>query len=249
MDHIQIYGLHPVREALRRALPLRKIFIKKTASGELGAEREELLNMAKEANIQFRFEEAAYFDHLSVEEALHQGIAAELKKESPVYDNAASYLQKKPQAKCLLACDQITDPQNFGSLFRTALFFGCDAVLSENAHSAPLSSTVHKVSTGASLLLPALRVEKLAQALLAFKDQGFQICAFENRSDSIALSDWEVPEKTILVFGSEHDGIRPHILRLCDKQIKIPAAFPWDSLNVGVSAGIAMHYYSQSTLQ
>ena len=48
-----------------------------------------------------------------------------------------------------LYCDKITDPQNFGAVLRSALFFGVSAVFTGKKHHCPLNSTVSKTSAGA----------------------------------------------------------------------------------------------------
>lgn len=46
-------------------------------------------------------------------------------------------------------CDKITDPQNFGSILRSCLFYGVKNIFISKKNAAPLNSTVSKASAGA----------------------------------------------------------------------------------------------------
>ena len=74
-------------------------------------------------------------------------------------------------------CDKITDPQNFGAIIRSSLFFGAKGILTGKKNHCPLNSTVSKTSSGAAELLPAYLVEKSEPFIKSWKDQGGSVVA------------------------------------------------------------------------
>jgi tRNA G18 (ribose-2'-O)-methylase SpoU len=84
----------------------------------------------------------------------HNGVV--LKSESREYVYIKSFdkfIEKyihKSEGNLLVLLDQIVDPQNFGSIIRSAFFLGTDAILVNRRNRPPMSSSVSKVSAGAS---------------------------------------------------------------------------------------------------
>ena len=75
-----------------------------------------------------------------------------------------SYLENKEAKEygngIYVYCDKITDPQNFGAIIRSCLFFGVSNVFVPKKNICPLNSTVSKTSSGASELLEVHTVKK-----------------------------------------------------------------------------------------
>ncbi|CAO3642271.1 unnamed protein product [Cunninghamella blakesleeana] len=151
-----------------------------------------------------------------------------------------------------IALDQVQDPQNLGSILRTAHFFGVDGVLVCHKNSAPLSPAVSKVSSGAMELMDIYTTRNLVHFLNASKEQGWQIVGTDLES-TMHLNDYikstSANEKPrILVFGNEGTGLRTNVKRCCEPLISIPSFHQQlehpgniDSLNVGVSIGVLVH--------
>ena len=70
---------------------------------------------------------------------------------------------------CLLALDQIEDPQNFGQIIRTAECAGIDAIIFPRHHSANISDTVLQVSQGAFINMPLIEVTNLKNTFSELK--------------------------------------------------------------------------------
>ncbi|KAJ1972466.1 hypothetical protein H4R34_005401 [Dimargaris verticillata] len=136
------------------------------------------------------------------------------------------------------------DPQNLGSILRTAYFLGTDGVLLCTRDSAPLSSTVAKASSGALELVTLYETTAPLKTLLACQAQGWQIIGTLLSNTSTPLSALpSLTRPTILVMGSEGEGLRSSLIPLCDTLVHLPQATAAnatlvDSLNVSVATGI-----------
>ncbi|KAI7907350.1 Alpha/beta knot methyltransferase [Cokeromyces recurvatus] len=147
-----------------------------------------------------------------------------------------------------IALDEVQDPQNLGSILRTAYFFGVDGVLICSKNSAPLSPTVSKVSSGAVEMMDIYSATNLAKFLKESHTNGWEIIgAVGDAQPSFnPLQFRETYDKpVILVLGNEGTGLRTNIRNECNRFISIPSAIAEeklngsvDSLNVGVAAGI-----------
>lgn len=72
-----------------------------------------------------------------------------------------------------VALDEVTDPQNFGAVLRSALFLGAAGVVTCQRNSAPLSPVVSKASSGAMEVLPVYSAKNLPQLLAACSVNGW----------------------------------------------------------------------------
>ena len=142
----------------------------------------------------------------------------------------------RERSTCLLALDQVEDPQNLGQIIRTAECAGVDGLLLPKHHSAPITDAVLQVSQGAFATMPLYEVTNLREALSRLKDTGFWVVGLEN---SIAAKHWhkiDYKEKIVIVIGSEGKGIREKVIESCDFKATIPMQGNTNSLNVSAAA-------------
>lgn len=139
------------------------------------------------------------------------------------------------ESVCLLALDQIEDPQNFGQIIRTAECAGIDGIIFPKHHSATITGTVLQVSQGAFINMPLYEVTNLKIEFQRLKDAGFWIIGLENSIDAKPWYDVEYKGKTVIVVGSEGKGIREKVLESCDFKATIPMQGKTNSLNVSAA--------------
>ena len=101
-----------------------------------------------------------------------------------------------------LALDQVQDPHNVGSLFRSAAFFGLRGVLMTEDRSAPLSSVTYDVASGGVDSIPFAVETNLRTALTAAKDAGLWILGSDEEA-GIPIDDVAVDRPWLLVVGNE----------------------------------------------
>lgn len=168
-------------------------------------------------------------------EGVHQGVLVRLHKLPGVDLRRVARESKGPSLVILL--DHIMDPQNLGSVLRTAVAVGADAVVTPPRRGASLTPGVHRASAGLSFLAPVATPQNLAQAVRELKEDGYWIVAADAGEDAQDATVFDWPQKTALILGSEGDGVS-HLLR---RESDFVAALPMDarveSLNVGVACG------------
>ena len=143
-----------------------------------------------------------------------------------------------------LALDEIVDPQNLGSLCRTARFLGASVIVSAK-NSAPLSAAASKASAGAIEEAPVYAVPNLPKALEEAKEQGWRVLGAGVGENSAPVSDLDSTQPSVLVVGSEGEGLRTTVRRACDALVQVgeaPMDSGVDSLNVGVAGAILLHH-------
>ena len=141
----------------------------------------------------------------------------------------------KKESVCLLALDQIEDPQNFGQIIRTAECAGIDGIIFPKHHSASITDTVLQVSQGAFVTMPLYEVTNLKNEFNQLKKDGFWIVGLENSIDAKDWHEIDYKRKTVIVVGSEGKGIREKVLESCDFKATIPMQGKTNSLNVSAA--------------
>ena len=145
----------------------------------------------------------------------------------------------------LLLCEDISNIDNIGLLFRNAAAFGVDAVLLSPRCHDPLYRKSLRVSIAHVLDVPFVRCPDWAAELRRLKeDAGITLIAAATRPGSVDIDTVPPPRRVGLVVGQEFDGISAPTLDLCDRVVRIPMAAGVDSLNVAVAAAVCLHRFS-----
>ena len=145
----------------------------------------------------------------------------------------------------ILALDGVQDPGNVGTMIRTAAWFGIEAIVGGAGTADFYNPKVTRASMGGLWDLNVVRSESLNDALRACKEAGFQIYGAD--LDGLAVNEWQPADKSVLVMGSEANGISESIQALLDQKIAIKGtkgAIATESLNVATAAGILMNHWS-----
>jgi len=170
--------------------------------------------------------------------AVHQGLAVRASPLEPLTLEAAC---SPPDGRSVLLLDGVTDPQNVGAAFRSAVAFGARAVVLQDRKSPPLTGVLAKAAAGAIELVPHVRVVNLGRAIETLRSLGYLTVSLEGEVD-LALADaLDDKRPTALVLGAEGKGVRPGVSDMCEKRARIPIAPAMESLNVSAAAAIALY--------
>jgi 23S rRNA (guanosine2251-2'-O)-methyltransferase len=144
------------------------------------------------------------------------------------------------EAPLLIALDGLTDPQNLGSIVRSAEALGAHGMVLPQRRSAGLTGSVAKVAAGALEHLPVARVVNLNRALDALKQEGYRVVGLAEEG-SVTLEEADLSGPLVLVTGSEGEGLSMLTRRTCDQVIRIPLRGATPSLNAGVASALVLY--------
>ena len=168
---------------------------------------------------------------------LHRGILA-IGARAPEPEPEALLRALGPRAM-VLALFGISNHDNMGGVFRNAAAFGAGAVLLDPTCCDPLYRKAIRVSVGAALTVPFVRLPRDRDPLDLLTAHGFTALAL-SPSGGTRLSDLIRPERAAVLLGSEGPGLPEAILKRA-RAVSIPMAGRFDSLNVAVTAGVVLH--------
>jgi 23S rRNA (guanosine2251-2'-O)-methyltransferase len=171
----------------------------------------------------------------------HQGIALVTdKRQFAGLDDILARAIERKEAPFVLVLDSLEDPQNFGSLLRTAEASGVHGVIYPVRRQAPLSAAAVKASAGAVEHLLLVPVEDLAEALTDLHVRGLRIIGSDAEAPLTARqADLRGP--VVVVVGSEGQGLGPAVRRRCDTVVRIPMRGRVSSLNAAVAGSILLY--------
>ena len=172
--------------------------------------------------------------------AVHQGVALK-----PGALDAAE-LEDFPAERgaVLLMLDQVTDPQNVGAMLRSAAAFGAAGMVLQERHAPRFTGALAKAAAGAVDRVPVARVVNLSRALDELTTAGWRAVGLAGEAER-TLSEVLDGTPTVLVMGSEGEGLRRLVAEHCDELAKIPMPGSFESLNVSAAAAVALYEASR----
>ena len=224
-----IYGAHPVEELLRAGRrKVHRVLVSRST-------RSSILEAAKQASIPVERVERSVLDSAGDR---HQGVVAEV--EPYPYSDLHSILEAVSTRALILILDQLQDPQNLGTLIRTADAVGVDGILIPKRGAAGVTPAVVSASSGASEHLRIARIN-LARAMEELKKSDVWIAGLENNTDARNIYTAELEPPLAIVVGAEGHGLRRLVRESCDYLVQIPMKGSVGSLNAAVAGSIALY--------
>ena len=233
-----IYGIHPVQEALKSShLQIEKILIgTQTPHSSL----QSIIDLAHKRKISVTLTTQESLERMT-KRGVHQNVVGLIKETSYADVGGILSRSKKEGTKALfLILDGIQDPQNFGSLIRTALGCGVHGIIIPKDRSVGITPVVIKASAGAIAYLPIARVVNIATTIDALKEEGIWVYGAAGEAKD-RIYQLDLTTDLAVVIGSEGKGIRPLVKEKCDRLFSIPMTGPLSSFNVSVSGGMILY--------
>lgn len=140
----------------------------------------------------------------------------------------------------ILVLDCIQDPQNLGSLIRSAHAAGAHGIIIPKDRAAEVTPTVVKASVGAAEYMLIARVTNIARALEEVKGEGIWIVGVEADAKETLYKKADMDRDLAVVIGSEGEGIRRLVKERCDMLVSIPMKGKISSLNAAVAGAITL---------
>ncbi|MDE3046233.1 MAG: 23S rRNA (guanosine(2251)-2'-O)-methyltransferase RlmB [Verrucomicrobiota bacterium] len=238
-----IMGLHALTELLRHA-PQRILRVY-TSVKEARERKHSLLRECEQWNIPVVSISETELSRMCGSDS-HQSFAAHVKGRE--FLDVKEFLQKVGdwEQSLVLLCDEIFDPQNFGALLRCAECFGADGLAWSKNRGSDLTPVAAKASCGASEWMTLIRVSNLAEAVTQFQKGGYEVVASVLKPGSQNAFHFHFKPKTVLVVGSEGEGIQPLIQKRADHLVYLPMLGKIESLNVAQAATALLTCYRLS---
>jgi 23S rRNA (guanosine2251-2'-O)-methyltransferase len=228
-----IYGRNPLREALRGRRRVRQVWLAAGRAGDdvggllprWAAEGDAALPQLTRLDVDALSELARTDDH--------QGVVAEVDPFPYVEPD-----ELLAGADLIVALDRVQDPHNLGAIIRTAEVAGAGVVIPRH-RAAHITATVVKAAAGATEHARIAQVRNLTDFLGSAKSAGFWVYGAAGEGMA-AYDEQDYRGKSIVVLGSEGEGLGQRVTQACDVLVRIAVRGKVDSLNVSVAAGVLL---------
>lgn len=171
----------------------------------------------------------------------HQSLAVQVG--DYVYSDLTEILDKadrEGEPLFVLALDVLKDPQNLGTLVRTAEAVGVHGIILPYRRTATVTPAVVSASSGASEHM-LIAQANLAQTLSLLKEEGAWIYGLEGSEDGQPPAELDFSGPVVVVVGSEGGGMRRLVRSSCDFLLALPMRGKIESLNAAVAGSVALY--------
>ncbi len=235
-----LYGKRPVYETLRtQRRTIYELWFRESL--QFRADVHDIRHMADIRGIPIRMASAARLNSL-LGHVNHQGMAARVSAYpyEPL-DTALQCVRSSPSSVLLLVLDHLQDPQNVGSIFRTAEAVGVGGVIIPKDRAVGVTPAVVRASAGASEHLRVIRVVNLVRVMREFHAEGVRWIGLDCGPTAVPYTQIDYGGPLGLVIGSEGQGLKRLVREACDALAAIPMRGTVASLNAGVAAAVALY--------
>lgn len=232
-----IYGLNTVQAVLDHSP--ERVLVLMVDNARKDDRIETIKQLAKQLGLSIQGMDSRSFER-QVGDVNHQGVMAQVKQAAPLHEQALhSQLEALSSPALLLCLDGVQDPHNLGACLRTADAAGVHAVIAPKDRACSLTATVSKVASGAAEVVPFYAVTNLARCLREIKQQGVWCIGLAAEAQG-SYYDQKLTGPLAIVMGAEGKGLRRLTRETCDELTHLPMLGSVSSLNVSVSAGVAL---------
>lgn len=171
----------------------------------------------------------------------HQGVI--LEASGYPYQNLADIMDlagQRGEPVFVLILDTLQDPQNLGTLLRSAEAVGVHGVVLPLARAAGVTPAAVNASSGASEHL-LIAQANLSQAIAQLKEAGAWVVGLDQGAESRSPSEVRLDGALAVVVGNEGEGLRPLVRSKCDILLRLPMRGRVESLNAAVAGSIALY--------
>jgi 23S rRNA (guanosine2251-2'-O)-methyltransferase len=233
-----LYGKYPVLSALESGRQINRIWL--LSKLRYDPQFNLLINKAKESGAIIDEVDPRRLSQIC-DGGNHQGIVAQV---APYHYLDLGELIEKAKAvndhPVILVADSLTDPQNLGSMIRTAEALGIQGMVIPQRRAVGITSVVQKVAAGALEHLPVARVTNLSRALKELKEAGFWIYG-TTATATTKIHDVKFDGSIVIVVGAEGEGLSLLTENTCDFLISIPLTGKTASLNAATAAAMSLY--------
>jgi 23S rRNA (guanosine2251-2'-O)-methyltransferase len=208
------------------------------ATGAHGQVITDIVDTARSRKISLQSVDRRRLDDMATN---HQGVIAEV---APfTYSSLEEVIEATkdtPAPPLVLVLDVLQDPQNLGSLLRTAAAAGAQGAVILEHRAVGVTPAVMKSASGAIEKLKIAQVGNISHAIDALKEAGLWAVGLDARADE-RYDQADLNRPLALVVGGEGKGIRPLVRQHCDIVLSLPMPGEIESLNAAVAGSIVIY--------
>ena len=225
-------------EALRADRPIKEVLI---ASQSRPAKiLDEIVDLAGRAGVRVREVTNREIDERSRTRAPQGVIAVVPPFDYSSLDSLLKRIDDESDPALLVALDEVTDPQNFGAIARSAEGAGAHGLIIGRRRAAPVTAAVEKTAAGALAYLPVAQVPNLPRALEELKERRIWVVALDGEASQTIYDIDVATEPLCIVVGSEGKGVSRLVRDRADVAVRIPMSGQVESLNASAASAIAL---------
>ncbi len=171
--------------------------------------------------------------------AIHQGLALNVTRLNHILEDVLEDIENKENSTVVIL-DQVSDIHNVGAILRSAAAFNIDAIIIPQNNAPNENGQIAKSACGALEVVPLIHVTNISQTMEKLKKIGYWCVGLDAHTDT-NINQFEFPQKTVFVFGSEGDGMRKMTKENCDYIIKLDMSDKMESLNLSNAAAVTLY--------
>jgi len=235
-----LYGRRPVYEALRAG---RREFYRLMVVEGIQTQGKDVIgqivSMARDAGVKVTLSSRRDLDQVS---SHHQGVVVE-STPYPYADLEDGFALADAQgvSPLFLLLDLIQDPQNLGTLLRTAEAVGVHGVVIPKRRAVDVTPAVVSASAGAVEHLLVAQVTNLSRIIKRLKARDVWVAGLDADPQAQAYDQADLRGSLALVVGSEGSGMRRLVREHCDFLLRLPMHGKIASLNAAVAGSVALY--------
>ena len=243
----EIFGTHAVYAALSNTnRKHQKLFISQNQRENLDKNITKLVPDINELHNKEMFK-------MFGNESTHQGIVLRTSQlEQPNLDNIINKSKEK-KSDVIVILDQVTDPHNIGSIMRSCALFNCESIIVSKDNTPDITSSMAKAASGALEKVNYISVVNISRAILQLKKNNYWIYGLDSNQNNSQNKNLDLPNKCVIVFGSEGKGLRSLTKKECDELVSIPMKssneYNIESLNVANACSIVLYEHFKNNIR
>jgi 23S rRNA (guanosine2251-2'-O)-methyltransferase len=243
-----IYGRRAVLETLRaRRRRIFRLWLESERTPRPGSTVEEIRAAAEASNVATRTVQGGLFEKLAKEGVNAQGVALET-GDYPyaTLEDCLRHARASQEPPLLLLLDHLQDPQNLGTLIRTAEAMNVHGVIIPERRAARITPAVSNASAGAVEHLLVAQVNNLNRTIEELKAENIWVAGLESAPEVPPLEQAKLDGALAVVVGSEGEGLSRLARERCDFLVRLPMFGQVGSLNAAVAGSIVLYAARQA---